>query len=139
MFPRHAVEFAGAAPLTHGHRSDGSGLRVDVRACPRCATTLALTFERFPDVCALLRGTLDDPDRFAIERRFFTRSAARGTLLPAGADCWAEYAVAPDGTPIAPTRYPATMVASGRGGPLRPAGADLPDPDPDPGPACADR
>ncbi|MGZ5867897.1 MAG: GFA family protein [Xanthobacteraceae bacterium] len=102
IFRREDVEFTGAAPRTYDHRSDSSHKRVTLNFCGRCATTLYLSFERFPDVIGLCGGTFDDPNWFdrapEVCRHIFTRSAQKGVVLPAGLKIYAEHALQLDGT-----------------------------------------
>jgi hypothetical protein len=123
-FPSDAVSFAGAAPRVYEHVSDGSGKPLRLHSCARCGTTVALTLGRFPGVVALLRGTLDEPDRVVPERHLFVRSAQRGTLLPAATECYAAFRLDADDRPLPPASYPRTMVSDGRGRPLREADGD---------------
>src|SRR5215471_6850840 len=106
IFKRDAVAFSGGAIRTYDHRSDSSGKRVTVSFCGRCATTLCLSFERFPDFLGVCAGTFDDPNWFergpATCRHIFTRSAQRGVVLPAGVPTFLEHWVRLDGTANAP-------------------------------------
>jgi hypothetical protein len=102
IFPTDDVVFAGAAPKTYDHRSDSSHKRVTLNFCGRCATTLYLDFERFPDILGLCAGTFDDPNWFDRGpdacRHIFTRSAQQGVVLPAGLGIYLEHAFQLDGT-----------------------------------------
>jgi len=106
IFRKQDVILEGAPMSTYDHRSDSSGKRVTLNFCGRCATTLYLNLERFPDVLGICGGTFDDPDWFDRNpgryRHIFVRSAQRDVLLPAGADLYAEHAVQLDGTPNRP-------------------------------------
>ncbi|MEI7446998.1 MAG: GFA family protein [Burkholderiales bacterium] len=120
-FARDAVRFEGTTPKVYEHVSDGSGHSVFIHSCPRCATNVALTLSRWPEVCAVLRGAFDDPDRFPPERHMYLRSAQRGTLLPAATECYAGFRVDLDGAPLPATTFDVPMVAGGRGRPPEPA------------------
>jgi hypothetical protein len=102
IFRSEDVEFSGSKPKTYDHRSDGSHKRVTLNFCGRCATTLYLSFERFPDFVGLCGGTFDDPNWFDRGpdacRHIFTRSAQKGVVLPAGLGIYREHAFQLDGT-----------------------------------------
>jgi hypothetical protein len=102
IFRKPDVVFDGVPVRTYEHRSDSSGKRVTLNFCGRCATTLCLDLERFPDILGLCGGTFDDPDWFDRSpdkcRHIFVRSAQRDVVLPAGVDLYAAHAVGLDGT-----------------------------------------
>lgn len=106
IFKREMVVFSGTTMRTYEHRSDGSEMKVSLNFCGRCATTLFLDFERFPDFLGLCGGTFDNPNWFdrgpATCRHIFTRSAQRGVVLPAGLHTFTEHALKLDGTPNQP-------------------------------------
>ena len=104
MFPIEAVEVEGDLS-TYDHRSETSGKAVHVHFCPRCGTTVTLTFERWPEFRAISRGTLDDPNGVEIGSHIWTESAQTGVVLPAGTDCFRKARATLDGVPIEPTRY----------------------------------
>jgi hypothetical protein len=101
------VIFHGTPLRTYDHRSDTSGKRVTVNFCGRCATTICLDLERFPDILGLCGGTFDDPNWFERGRKncrhIFTRSAQKGVVLPADVNLYKEHALELDGTPSRPT------------------------------------
>jgi hypothetical protein len=107
IFRKEDVVFDGARAKTYEHRSDSSGKRVTLNFCGRCATTLCLDLERFPDIIGLCGGTFDDPNWFDFAegtcRHIFVRSAQRGVVLPAGVDLFAEHALRLDGSANEPT------------------------------------
>lgn len=105
LFPIDAVEFSGAPLSTYDHRSQGSGRTVHVYFCPKCGTTVTLTFDRWPDFRAISRGTLDDPNRVEIGSHIWTESAQTGVLLPANTDCFRGARAKLDGTPEVPERH----------------------------------
>jgi hypothetical protein len=86
IFRREDVIFHGTPLKTYDHRSDTSGKRVTVNFCGRCATTICLDLERFPDILGFCGGTFDDPNWFERGkencRHIFTRSAQKGVVLP---------------------------------------------------------
>jgi hypothetical protein len=107
IFGRTDVVFHGTPARTYDHRSDSSRKRVTLNFCGRCATTICLDLERFPEVLGLCAGTFDDPnwfDRSADScRHIFTRSAQAGVILPAGVSLYEKHALNLDGTPNQPT------------------------------------
>lgn len=105
LFPQRRIEFRGAGPSSYEHRSDGSGQRVRLHFCRRCGTTVWLTFERFPGLVAVTRGSLDEPDRVTVDAHLFTRSAQSGVAFPAGVDCYAQHMMDLDGRPRAAQRH----------------------------------
>lgn len=110
MFPIEAVAFEGELSV-HDHRSVTSGKSVRVHFCPRCGTTVTLTFERWPEYRAISRGTFDDPDWVEIGSHIWTGSAQTGVVLPAGTDCFLGARATLEGDPIEPTRHPSPTYA----------------------------
>lgn len=104
MFPLNAVEFKGTLSV-YDHRSETSGKTVHLHFCPRCGTTVTLTFERWPEYRAVSRGTFDDPNWVDIGAHIWTDSAQSGVVLPAGTDCYRHGRAKLDGTPEEPTRH----------------------------------
>ena len=84
IFMQEQVHLSGAPMCVYEHRSDGSGKLVYVHFCPRCSTTVSLTFERSPQIRAISRGTFDDPNWTEVQAHIYTRSAQSGTVLPSG-------------------------------------------------------
>jgi hypothetical protein len=80
---------------------------VTLKFCGRCATTICLDLERFPDILGLCGGTFDAPNWFERDkdncRHIFTRSAQKGVVLPPGVNLYEGHAVQLDGTPNRPT------------------------------------
>lgn len=105
IFPIGAVEFSGIEMSRYVHRSDGSGKQVHLHFCPVCATTVSLTFERFPEIRAISRGTFDDPNWVALNAHIWTRSAQDDVVLPANFDCYLLARTTQDGSPLEPERY----------------------------------
>jgi hypothetical protein len=105
MYPIDAVQFRGPPMAQYAHRSEGSGKSVFLHFCPRCATTVTLTFERWPQYRAVSRGTLDDPNSVTIGSHIWTDSAQTGVVLPAATDCFRAARASLDGTPLPATRY----------------------------------
>jgi hypothetical protein len=105
MYPIGAVEFFGEPMTQYAHRSDSSSKGVHVHFCPRCGTTVTLTFERWPEYRAISRGAFDDPNSVSITSHIWTRSAQTGVVLPAGTDCFAQARASLDGTPLSPQQY----------------------------------
>lgn len=117
IFRRGDVSFSGAPLELYQHRSDSSGKRVTLNFCGRCATTLCLDLERFPDIYGLCGGTFDDPNWFARTqentRHIFTRSIQKGVLLPAGNNTYEAHAVGIDGTPSEPIVFAHAVMPRG--------------------------
>ena len=112
MFPVEAVEIDGALG-TYAHLSQTSGKAVHLHFCPRCATVVTLTFDRWPQYRAVSRGTLDDPDSVEIGSHIWTESAQSGVVVPGGVDCFRHARALLDGTPLEPTRHPGAVEARG--------------------------
>ena len=105
IFPKNSVSFTQGELRTFEHRSEGSGKLVYVHFCEQCGTTISLTFERFPDSRAILRGTLDDPNSVSVDAHIFTRTTQAGSVLPANMDCFEEHRITLEGAPRVPERY----------------------------------
>jgi hypothetical protein len=91
LFPRTAFSPSGDT-ATYAHRSDESGALLTTHSCPTCKTRVFVDLERFEGVVGAFGGTLDAPERVSREspmaRHVFVRSAAPGTVLPAGIDLY---------------------------------------------------
>jgi hypothetical protein len=91
---------------------------VTLNFCGRCATTIYLDLERFPDVVGLCGGTFDDPNWFDRSkdrcRHIFTRSAQKGVILPADVNLYEGHALQLDGTPNQPTIFAHALVVCHR-------------------------
>lgn len=111
IFPMDAVHFNGGQLRQYEHRSDHSGKKVVVHFCPSCGSTLGLTFERWPDLHAISRGCLDDPNAVQVTSHIWTRSAQTGVALPANVDCFAEARASLDGHPAQASRHHAPVMA----------------------------
>jgi hypothetical protein len=72
-FPRDAVRLTGELKY-HQVRGDRGG-SVSRGFCPSCGAPVMWTFERNPQLCAIVVGSLDDPSVFAPQMVFF---ASRG-------------------------------------------------------------
>jgi hypothetical protein len=118
IFRRKDVIFYGTPARTYDHRSDSSQKRVTLKFCGRCATTICLDLERFPDILGLCGGTFDDPNWFDRSDKcchIFTRSAQKGVILPAGVDLYEGHALQFDGTPNQPTILAHALLVSNGG------------------------
>ncbi|BEP47341.1 hypothetical protein GmRootV116_10370 [Variovorax sp. V116] len=82
-----------------------------VHFCPRCGTTLTLTFERWPEYRGISRGAFDDPNSVSISSHIWTSSAQTGVVLPAGIDCFQFARADLAGLPQAPARFDAPRMA----------------------------
>lgn len=103
IFRREDVVFDGVVTKTYDHKSDSSGKRITLHFCGKCATTVYLDLERFPQILGLCGGTFDDPNWFERSaeacRHIFTRSAQNGVVLPSGFPLYEEHALQLDGRP----------------------------------------
>ena len=113
VFAMDAVEIEGELDV-YTHTSETSGKAVHVHFCPACATTVTLTFGRWPEYRAISRGTFDDPDWVAVDAHIWTESAQAGAVLPAGIDCFRQGRINLEGSPQAAERF-ATPVPVKRG------------------------
>jgi hypothetical protein len=111
MFPIEAVEFSGAGMSRYTHRSDGSGKDVHLHFCPTCGTTVSLTFERFPDIRAISRGSFDDPNWVSMNAHIWTRSAQAGVILPSNVDCYRLARTTQTGIAEVPERFEHPVMA----------------------------
>jgi hypothetical protein len=111
MYPIEAVSMSGITPSSYGHRSEGSAMLVHAHFCPRCGSTVSLTFERWPQYRAISRGAFDDPNSVSIGSHIWTESAQTGVVLPADTDCFRQARATLDGTPLAPERHAAPVLA----------------------------
>ncbi len=106
IFGIDAFEVTRGTPKVYTHISGGSGKEVYVHFCPECGTKTHLTFDRWKDRMGVYSGTFDDPGWFDLTpentKFIFLDEAARGTLVPAGFNTFAEHAATPDGTPLEP-------------------------------------
>jgi hypothetical protein len=118
IFAKSDFTVTAGEPHVYRHRSAGSGKLVYVHFCARCGTKLYLSFERFPDVVGVFGGTFDDPDWFERSaqnsRHIFLSVAQRGTVIPAGINCYAEHATRNDGAPAEPTVFAEPHVIGSR-------------------------
>ena len=110
VFAAEAVEFTGAFGV-YTHPSVTSGKAIHLHLCPACATTVSLTFERWPEYRAISRGTFDDPDWVEIDAHIWTESAQEGVVLPANTDCYRHGRTDLDGSPEAAERLSAPVAA----------------------------
>jgi hypothetical protein len=85
IIPKENVTIHGTFQ-TYEHQSDESGYLVTTQFCPTCGVTFGMTFERFPDVQAIMFGTLDDPNWPKVQKHIFTRSALRWMQYPPGVE-----------------------------------------------------
>ncbi len=114
-----AVQFSGEPMSSYSHTSEGSGKQVHVHFCPKCGTTMGLTFERWPEYRAISRGTLDNPNSVAVSSHIWTSSSQTGVVLPAEVDCF-EFARADlSGVPRAALRFDVPQMARKPDEPVR--------------------
>ncbi len=114
IYPIGALRVTKGTPGIYVHRSAGSGKKVNLHFCPRCATKTHLTFERMPDLCGVYAGTYDDPHWNTVtpetSRHIFLSVARPDTVIPAGFTTFAEQSVTLDGTPEKATVFDAPHV-----------------------------
>jgi hypothetical protein len=93
-------------PRTYDHRSDSSHKRVTLHFCGRCATTLCLSFERFPEVVGVMRRHVRRSELVRTQPGGLSPHlhalAQRGVVLPAGLETYLEHAMQLDGTSSKP-------------------------------------
>ena len=111
MYAVDAVQFSGAPMARYSQMSEGSSKQVHVDFCPRCGTTMTLTFERWPKLRAISRGTFDEPNSVSIDAHIWTSSAQTGVVLPAKTDCFRFALVDLAGSPETPARFDAPQMA----------------------------
>jgi len=111
MFPIDAVKFNDTAMSRYEHSSEGSGKVVSVHFCPRCGTTVSLTFERWPEYRAISRGSFDEPDRMVIGSHIWTESAQTGVALPPRTDCFRHARMKLTGEPEVPQVFETPTMA----------------------------
>jgi hypothetical protein len=111
MFAMNAVLFNSGELSCYEHLSDSSHQKVFVHFCPRCGTTVSLTFERWPDIRGIARGCYDEPNAVAVSSHIWTRSAQSGTALPADVECFAKARVTLEGQPEPCIRHAAPVMA----------------------------
>jgi hypothetical protein len=104
VYAQGSVRFDEGALRVHEHVSDESGRRVHVHFCPRCGSSIANGFERFPGVWGLLAGGFDERGWITPERHFYTRSAQGHVRFPPGVDLYERFATRLDGGAEIPWR-----------------------------------
>lgn len=82
FFEKQNVESTGGGLAIYEENSDESNLWLRLHFCSRCATTVMMTIERFPDLGIITGGTFDDPNWFKIDRHIWTRSAQHWMVFP---------------------------------------------------------
>ena len=111
MYPMDAVQFNDLAISRYAHLSESSGKAVYVHFCPKCGTTVSLTFERWPEYRAVSRGAFDEPDRMRISSHIWTESAQTGVALPAKTDCFRQARTKLNGVPEIPQVFDTPTMA----------------------------
>lgn len=114
MYALDAVGFSGEPMERYSHLSEGSSKQVHVNFCRRCGTTIALTFERWPHLCGISRGTFDEPNSVSIDSHIWTSSAQTGVVLPAATDCFQFARADLAGAPETPVRFDTPQLARAR-------------------------
>jgi hypothetical protein len=111
MFPMNAVVFNTGKLNGYEHLSDGSNKKVFVHFCPNCGTTVSLTFERWPEMRGIARGSYDDPNAVSVTSHIWTRSAQTGTALPKGVECFSKARMTIEGQAESSTRHATPTMA----------------------------
>jgi hypothetical protein len=88
FFEKENVESTGDGLTTYEQHSDESNLWLRLHFCNRCATTVMLTIEKFPDLRLITGGSFDDPNWIKIDRHVWTRSAQHWAVFPQNVDCF---------------------------------------------------
>ncbi len=109
IFPKEEFAVTAGSETIYSLISEGSGKQVNVHFCATCGTKVRLSFERFPNIIGVYAGTFDDPNWFEQSpdntKHIFLGMAQRGTIIPAGFNCFEEHATTNDGVAIPPHRY----------------------------------
>jgi hypothetical protein len=82
------VEITGVTMGSYEHRSDENQRWLRLHFCQKCATTIALTIERSPDVYLITGGTLDDPSSLNVDAHSWMRSSPPWMAKPARGECF---------------------------------------------------
>jgi len=72
------------------------------------------TFERWPHLCGISRGTFDEPNSVSIDSHIWTSSAQTGVVLPAATDCFQFARADLAGAPETPVRFDTPQLARAR-------------------------
>jgi len=88
FFDAQNIEKTGEGLATYEQRSDESNLWLRLHFCDRCATTVMLTLEKFPELRIITGGTFDDPNWIRIDRHVWTRSVQDWVVFPQNVDCF---------------------------------------------------
>lgn len=111
VFEAQNFRVTSGTPKHYSHTSEGSGKQVLIHFCATCGTKLFLTFERFSGAVGVYGGTFDDPDWYDVtpenSKHIFLSAAHKGTMIPAGVNCFEDHALQTDGTAIEPTIFAA--------------------------------
>ena len=111
MYQVDAVQFSGEPMTRYSHSSESSSKQVHVHFCPKCGTTITLTFERWPEYRAISRGAFDEPNSVSIDSHIWTSSAQTGVVLPAAIDCFRFARADLAGSPQIPVRLETPQIA----------------------------
>ena len=119
LFDRADLHVTAGVPTVYRHRSEGSGRHLDLHFCSVCGTTLFMTFERFPGLCGVYAGTLDDPAAIEVRpdnaKQVFVASARPEAVLLPGLATFAGPAMDAAGVPLAPRVHDAPQIVGRRG------------------------
>jgi len=106
FFPRENVSFSGGPISTFDYRSPEHGRALRVHSCAKCASTVGVTAERYPEYFVLYRGAFDDPSWFEPRFHLFTQESADWMIIPEDVKCYARHSLKSDGTWETPVPAP---------------------------------
>lgn len=92
VFPKDKVRIQGRLTIC---RFDISGRLLERHFCPTCGSAVSIMLERYPDLCSLMGGTLDDKAKIKPKFSVWCSSGQNWLSLPADIICYPEY---PEGT-----------------------------------------
>ena len=95
FFEQENLESMSDGLGVYEQRSDESNNWLRLHFCTRCATTVMLTLEKFPELRLITGGTFDDPNWLEIDRQVWTRSAQHWMVFPKNVGRFAESSQGP--------------------------------------------
>jgi len=87
-FHEKELDLSGTGVATYEHRSDESNHWLRLHFCSRCATTIMLTLEKYPELRLITGGTLDDPNSIVIDTHVWAKSAPPWMTFPPNVSCF---------------------------------------------------
>jgi hypothetical protein len=99
IFPKGSFTITAGIEIIFSRASEGSGKQVHVHFCQTCGT----------DAIGVYAGTFDDPSWFDQtpdnSKHIFLGMTQRGTIFPAGVNCFEEHAMTNEDVSLQPKRY----------------------------------